>query len=161
MHPHIDFDWYCFCQIYQHLLLYDYILWTEKFYEFACSMLKTLERYQKCNYGAPETNVSTREALVNFTFFPLFNLFFGLWYIHIYIHKYTNVMGRYRYAFIHQKWISVHKCHIFDIILFGISCFYRVEGSIRVEFTNFTSITKKMEVQLSFSFHHSLILKSY
>ncbi|XP_012085710.1 agamous-like MADS-box protein MADS4 isoform X2 [Jatropha curcas] len=26
-------------------------------------MLKTLERYQKCNYGAPETNVSTREAL--------------------------------------------------------------------------------------------------
>ncbi|XP_047147534.1 agamous-like MADS-box protein MADS4 isoform X5 [Vigna umbellata] len=27
-------------------------------------MLKTLERYQKCNYGAPEANVSTREALV-------------------------------------------------------------------------------------------------
>lgn len=27
-------------------------------------MLKTLERYQKCNYGAPETNVSAREALV-------------------------------------------------------------------------------------------------
>nr|ADP09004.1 SEP3-like protein [Lycium barbarum] len=27
------------------------------------SMLKTLERYQKCNYGAPETNISTREAL--------------------------------------------------------------------------------------------------
>nr|CAL36578.1 deficiens H200 homologue [Misopates orontium] len=27
------------------------------------SMLKTLERYQKCNYGPPETNVSTREAL--------------------------------------------------------------------------------------------------
>ncbi|GAU45080.1 hypothetical protein TSUD_85660 [Trifolium subterraneum] len=26
-------------------------------------MLKTLERYQKCNYGAPETNVSAREAL--------------------------------------------------------------------------------------------------
>ncbi|XP_017970623.1 PREDICTED: agamous-like MADS-box protein AGL9 homolog isoform X5 [Theobroma cacao] len=26
-------------------------------------MIKTLERYQKCNYGAPETNVSTREAL--------------------------------------------------------------------------------------------------
>ncbi|OMO60528.1 Transcription factor, K-box [Corchorus capsularis] len=26
-------------------------------------MMKTLERYQKCNYGAPETNVSTREAL--------------------------------------------------------------------------------------------------
>ncbi|XP_022959858.1 agamous-like MADS-box protein AGL9 homolog isoform X1 [Cucurbita moschata] len=26
-------------------------------------MLKTLERYQKCNYGAPEPNVSTREAL--------------------------------------------------------------------------------------------------
>ncbi|KAG5015304.1 hypothetical protein JHK82_020996 [Glycine max] len=26
-------------------------------------MLKTLERYQKCNYGAPEANVSTREAL--------------------------------------------------------------------------------------------------
>lgn len=27
-------------------------------------MLKTLDRYQKCNYGAPETNVSAREALV-------------------------------------------------------------------------------------------------
>jgi len=27
-------------------------------------MLKTLERYQKCNYGAPEPNVSAREALV-------------------------------------------------------------------------------------------------
>lgn len=27
-------------------------------------MLKTLERYQKCNYGAPEANVSAREALV-------------------------------------------------------------------------------------------------
>nr|GLL43946.1 agamous-like MADS-box protein AGL9 homolog [Ipomoea trifida]GMD74033.1 agamous-like MADS-box protein AGL9 homolog [Ipomoea batatas]GMD79230.1 agamous-like MADS-box protein AGL9 homolog [Ipomoea batatas]GMD80725.1 agamous-like MADS-box protein AGL9 homolog [Ipomoea batatas] len=26
-------------------------------------MLKTLERYQKCNYGAPEPNISTREAL--------------------------------------------------------------------------------------------------
>ncbi|KAB5564830.1 hypothetical protein DKX38_004884 [Salix brachista] len=26
-------------------------------------MLKTLERYQKCNYGAPEPNVSAREAL--------------------------------------------------------------------------------------------------
>ncbi|CAK9137279.1 unnamed protein product [Ilex paraguariensis] len=26
-------------------------------------MLKTLDRYQKCNYGAPETNVSSREAL--------------------------------------------------------------------------------------------------
>ncbi|CAN4123371.1 unnamed protein product [Withania somnifera] len=26
-------------------------------------MLKTLERYQKCHYGAPETNISTREAL--------------------------------------------------------------------------------------------------
>ncbi|KAG9155492.1 hypothetical protein Leryth_009921, partial [Lithospermum erythrorhizon] len=25
-------------------------------------MLKTLERYQKCNYGAPEPNTSTREA---------------------------------------------------------------------------------------------------
>ncbi|KAI4336561.1 hypothetical protein L6164_015075 [Bauhinia variegata] len=37
-----------------------------KLYEFcsSSSMLKTLERYQKCNYGAPETNVSTREALV-------------------------------------------------------------------------------------------------
>ncbi|KAL2343478.1 hypothetical protein Fmac_004763 [Flemingia macrophylla] len=36
-----------------------------KLYEFcsSSSMLKTLERYQKCNYGAPETNVSTREAL--------------------------------------------------------------------------------------------------
>lgn len=30
------------------------------------SMLKTLERYQKCNYGAPEPNVSTRDALVIF-----------------------------------------------------------------------------------------------
>lgn len=28
-------------------------------------MTKTLERYQKCNYGAPEPNVDTREALVN------------------------------------------------------------------------------------------------
>ncbi|KAG6384393.1 hypothetical protein SASPL_155794 [Salvia splendens] len=28
------------------------------------SMLKTLERYQKCNYGAPDTSVSTREALL-------------------------------------------------------------------------------------------------
>ncbi|KAL4331638.1 hypothetical protein AHAS_Ahas13G0520100 [Arachis hypogaea] len=37
-----------------------------KLYEFcsSSSMLKTLERCQKCNYGAPETNVSTREALV-------------------------------------------------------------------------------------------------
>ncbi|XP_019434307.1 PREDICTED: MADS-box transcription factor 1-like isoform X2 [Lupinus angustifolius] len=37
-----------------------------KLYEFcsSASMLKTLERYQKCNYGAPEPNVSTREALV-------------------------------------------------------------------------------------------------
>ncbi|XP_020229784.1 MADS-box transcription factor 1 isoform X2 [Cajanus cajan] len=37
-----------------------------KLYEFcsSSSMLKTLERYQKCNYGAPEANVSTREALV-------------------------------------------------------------------------------------------------
>ncbi|KAM7484048.1 hypothetical protein LguiA_000057 [Lonicera macranthoides] len=36
-----------------------------KLYEFcsSSSMLKTLERYQKCNYGAPETNVNTREAL--------------------------------------------------------------------------------------------------
>nr|GLL40497.1 agamous-like MADS-box protein AGL9 homolog [Ipomoea trifida]GMD51170.1 agamous-like MADS-box protein AGL9 homolog [Ipomoea batatas]GMD53121.1 agamous-like MADS-box protein AGL9 homolog [Ipomoea batatas]GMD57820.1 agamous-like MADS-box protein AGL9 homolog [Ipomoea batatas] len=36
-----------------------------KLYEFcsSSSMLKTLERYQKCNYGAPETNISTREAL--------------------------------------------------------------------------------------------------
>ncbi|XP_021282293.1 agamous-like MADS-box protein AGL9 homolog isoform X1 [Herrania umbratica] len=36
-----------------------------KLYEFcsSSSMIKTLERYQKCNYGAPETNVSTREAL--------------------------------------------------------------------------------------------------
>ncbi|XP_075496837.1 agamous-like MADS-box protein MADS4 isoform X3 [Primulina tabacum] len=37
-----------------------------KLYEFcssSSSILKTLERYQKCNYGAPETNVSTREAL--------------------------------------------------------------------------------------------------
>ncbi|KAJ7945570.1 MADS-box transcription factor [Quillaja saponaria] len=36
-----------------------------KLYEFcsSSSMLRTLERYQKCNYGAPEPNVSTREAL--------------------------------------------------------------------------------------------------
>lgn len=36
-----------------------------KLYEFcsSSSMLKTLERYHKCNYGAPEPNVSTREAL--------------------------------------------------------------------------------------------------
>nr|ADU56818.1 MADS-box protein AGL2 subfamily [Coffea arabica] len=41
-----------------------------KLYEFCSSsrvtlysMLKTLERYQKCNYGAPEPNISTREAL--------------------------------------------------------------------------------------------------
>ncbi|XP_058195543.1 agamous-like MADS-box protein MADS4 isoform X2 [Rhododendron vialii] len=36
-----------------------------KLYEFCSnpSMLKTLERYQKCNYGAPEPNVSAREAL--------------------------------------------------------------------------------------------------
>ncbi|KAL2343477.1 hypothetical protein Fmac_004762 [Flemingia macrophylla] len=36
-----------------------------KLYEFcsSSSMLKTLERYQKCNYGAPENNVATREAL--------------------------------------------------------------------------------------------------
>ncbi|XXG49843.1 hypothetical protein AAC387_Pa02g3906 [Persea americana] len=34
-----------------------------KLYEFCstASMLKTLERYQKCNYGAPETTVSSRE----------------------------------------------------------------------------------------------------
>ncbi|CAN1794475.1 Agamous-like MADS-box protein MADS4 [Linum perenne] len=30
---------------------------------FSSSMLKTLERYQKCNYGAPEATVSAREAL--------------------------------------------------------------------------------------------------
>ncbi|KAJ7957537.1 MADS-box transcription factor [Quillaja saponaria] len=36
-----------------------------KLYEFcsSSSMLKTLERYQKCSYGAPEGNVSAREAL--------------------------------------------------------------------------------------------------
>ncbi|KAK8567583.1 hypothetical protein V6N13_105541 [Hibiscus sabdariffa] len=36
-----------------------------KLYEFcsSSSMMSTLERYQKCNYGAPETNVSAREAL--------------------------------------------------------------------------------------------------
>ncbi|EXB40312.1 Agamous-like MADS-box protein AGL9-like protein [Morus notabilis] len=36
-----------------------------KLYEFcsSSSMLKTLERYQKSNYGAPEPNVSAREAL--------------------------------------------------------------------------------------------------
>ncbi|XP_027099546.1 agamous-like MADS-box protein AGL9 homolog isoform X1 [Coffea arabica] len=43
-----------------------------KLYEFCSSsrvtlysMVKTLERYQKCNYGAPEPNISTREALVS------------------------------------------------------------------------------------------------
>nr|O65874.1 RecName: Full=MADS-box transcription factor 1 [Pisum sativum]CAA11258.1 MADS-box transcription factor [Pisum sativum] len=37
-----------------------------KLYEFCStsSMLKTLERYQKCNYGAPEGNVTSKEALV-------------------------------------------------------------------------------------------------
>ncbi|XP_071928721.1 agamous-like MADS-box protein AGL9 homolog isoform X7 [Coffea arabica] len=35
-------------------------------FPFLClSMVKTLERYQKCNYGAPEPNISTREALVS------------------------------------------------------------------------------------------------
>ncbi|KAL2903849.1 Agamous-like MADS-box protein AGL9-like protein [Bienertia sinuspersici] len=36
-----------------------------KLYEFCSSpsMLKTLERYQKSNYGAPDNTVSTREAL--------------------------------------------------------------------------------------------------
>ncbi|XP_019460420.1 PREDICTED: agamous-like MADS-box protein AGL9 homolog isoform X3 [Lupinus angustifolius] len=36
-----------------------------KLYEFcsSSSMIYMLERYQKCNYGAPEANVSTREAL--------------------------------------------------------------------------------------------------
>nr|BAM34478.1 MADS-box transcription factor [Alstroemeria ligtu subsp. ligtu] len=35
-----------------------------KLYEFcsSSSMMKTLERYQKCNYGAPETNVISRET---------------------------------------------------------------------------------------------------
>ncbi|XP_038986890.1 agamous-like MADS-box protein AGL9 homolog isoform X2 [Phoenix dactylifera] len=35
-----------------------------KLYEFcsSSSMLKTLERYQKCNYGAPETNIVSRET---------------------------------------------------------------------------------------------------
>ncbi|XP_068665648.1 agamous-like MADS-box protein MADS4 [Aristolochia californica] len=35
-----------------------------KLYEFcsSSSMFKTLERYQKCNYGAPETTVSNRET---------------------------------------------------------------------------------------------------
>ncbi|XP_010250667.1 PREDICTED: agamous-like MADS-box protein AGL9 homolog [Nelumbo nucifera] len=35
-----------------------------KLYEFcsSSSMIKTLERYQKCNYGAPETTISTRES---------------------------------------------------------------------------------------------------
>ncbi|XP_074566713.1 agamous-like MADS-box protein MADS4 [Curcuma longa] len=34
-----------------------------KLYEFSSrsSMLKTLERYQKCNYGAPEANTTSRE----------------------------------------------------------------------------------------------------
>ncbi|KAH7835539.1 hypothetical protein Vadar_027064 [Vaccinium darrowii] len=37
-----------------------------KLFEFCSNhsnMLKTLERYQKCNYGAPEPNISAREAL--------------------------------------------------------------------------------------------------
>nr|AGT20513.1 SEP3 [Brassica oleracea var. viridis] len=36
-----------------------------KQYEFcsSSSMLRTLDRYQKCNYGAPEPNVPSREAL--------------------------------------------------------------------------------------------------
>lgn len=36
-----------------------------KLYEFcsSSSIAKTLERYQKCNYGAPEPNVDTRAAL--------------------------------------------------------------------------------------------------
>ncbi|CAG7899248.1 hypothetical protein BRARA_H02064 [Brassica rapa] len=36
-----------------------------KLFEFCSnsSMLKTLERYQKCNYGPPEPNVPSREAL--------------------------------------------------------------------------------------------------
>ncbi|XP_022891279.1 agamous-like MADS-box protein AGL9 homolog [Olea europaea var. sylvestris] len=36
-----------------------------KLYEFcsSSSMLGTLERYEKCNYGAPEPHVSSREAL--------------------------------------------------------------------------------------------------
>uniref|UniRef100_A0AB39A6H0 MADS-box transcription factor family protein variant 1 n=1 Tax=Isatis tinctoria TaxID=161756 RepID=A0AB39A6H0_ISATI len=36
-----------------------------KLYEFcsSSSMVRTLERYQKCNYGAPEPNVPSREAL--------------------------------------------------------------------------------------------------
>ncbi|KAK8665100.1 hypothetical protein V6N13_005275 [Hibiscus sabdariffa] len=40
-----------------------------KLYEFcsSSSMLKTLERYQKCNYGAPEPNVSSREAALEFS----------------------------------------------------------------------------------------------
>nr|XP_010917558.1 agamous-like MADS-box protein AGL9 homolog [Elaeis guineensis]AAQ03224.1 MADS box transcription factor [Elaeis guineensis] len=35
-----------------------------KLYEFcsSSSMMKTLERYQKCNYGAPETNIISRET---------------------------------------------------------------------------------------------------
>ncbi|CAN8291229.1 unnamed protein product [Cochlearia groenlandica] len=36
-----------------------------KLYEFCStsSMVRTLERYKKCNYGAPEPNVPSREAL--------------------------------------------------------------------------------------------------
>ncbi|CAF1973180.1 agamous-like MADS-box protein AGL9 homolog isoform X2 [Brassica napus] len=36
-----------------------------KLYEFcsSSSMIRTLERYQKCNYGPPEPNVPSREAL--------------------------------------------------------------------------------------------------
>ncbi|XP_019179908.1 PREDICTED: uncharacterized protein LOC109175114 [Ipomoea nil] len=35
------------------------------------SMLKTLERYQKCNYGASETNISTRDSLSDLHGVPL------------------------------------------------------------------------------------------
>uniref|UniRef100_A0A5B7BBX7 Putative sepallata 3 n=1 Tax=Davidia involucrata TaxID=16924 RepID=A0A5B7BBX7_DAVIN len=41
-----------------------------KLYEFcsSSSMLKTLERYQKCNYGPPEANVSKNEDLEHSSF---------------------------------------------------------------------------------------------
>lgn len=46
----------------------------ELFYYF-CSMLKTLERYQKCNYGAPEANTISRETQVNTGIISFIELF--------------------------------------------------------------------------------------
>ncbi|KAJ4834779.1 Agamous-like MADS-box protein mads4 [Turnera subulata] len=69
---------YEFCSSSRSAVLFDYDMFLKSVVEFqwfrsypyddylpilVCSMLKTLERYQKCNYGAPEPNVSAREAL--------------------------------------------------------------------------------------------------